>query len=84
MLDRVVDPHKAEMSNDEAVDLLQLLVDHTRKPEFHYFHAWREGDMTLWDNWRAMHCATGTKPGVKRLMHRTTIAGDVTLGRLAA
>ncbi len=84
MLDRVVDPHKAELSNDEAVDLLQFLVDHTRKPEFHYFHAWREGDMVLWDNWRAMHCATGTRPGVKRLMHRTTIAGDVTLGRLAA
>ena len=84
MLDRVVDPHLAGLSNDEAVDLLQYLVDHTRKPEFHYFHHWQEGDMVLWDNWRAMHCVTGTRPGVKRLMHRTTIAGDVTLGRLAS
>ena len=55
--------------------------DHTRKPEFHYFHVWRPGDMILWDNWRAMHCTTGTPPGVKRLIHRTTIEGDVTLGR---
>ncbi len=39
--------------------------------------------MVLWDNWRAMHCATGTKPGVERVIHRTTtIAGDATLGRV--
>jgi hypothetical protein len=27
-----------------------------------------------------MHRATGTRPGVKRLIHRTTIMGDATLG----
>lgn len=43
--------------------LLERQVAHIRKPEFHYFHRWRQGDMVLWDNWRAMHCATGTKPG---------------------
>jgi taurine dioxygenase len=81
-LERIVTPHKAGLSNDEAVELLERLVEHTRKPEFHYFHHWREGDMILWDNWRAMHCATGTKPGIERVIHRTTIAGDVTLGRV--
>lgn len=79
-LERVVTPHKAGLSNDEAVDLLQRLVEHTRNPEFHYFHSWKEGDMVLWDNWRAMHCATGTPPGVERVIHRTTIMGDATLG----
>jgi len=82
-LERIVAPHRAGLSNDEAVDLLQRLVDHTRKPEFHYFHQWQPGDMVLWDNWRAMHCATGTKPGVERVIHRTTIMGDATLGRMA-
>ncbi|MFT4518076.1 MAG: taurine dioxygenase [Halioglobus sp.] len=82
-LERVVAPHKAGLSNDEAVDLLQRLVEHTRKAEFHYFHQWQPGDMVLWDNWRAMHCATGTKPGVERVIHRTTIMGDATLGRAA-
>ena len=51
-------------------------------PEFHYFHQWQPGDMVLWDNWRAMHCATGVKPGVERVIHRTTIKGDATLGRV--
>lgn len=81
-LDRVITPQKAGLSNDEAIDLLQRLVDHTRKPEFHYFHQWREGDMILWDNWRAMHCATGTRPGVRRVINRTTITGDISLGRV--
>lgn len=81
-LERIVTPHKAGLSNDEAIELLENLVAHTRRPEFHYFHEWQEGDMVLWDNWRAMHCATGTKPGVERVIHRTTIAGDATLGRV--
>ena len=81
-LERIVAPHRAGLSNDEAVDLLQRLVEHTRQPEFHYFHRWQPGDMVLWDNWRAMHCATGTSPGVERVIHRTTIAGNATLGRI--
>ena len=81
-LDRVATPQQAGLSNDEAVELLQRLVEHTREPRFHYFHEWREGDMILWDNWRAMHCATGTAPGVRRVINRTTIEGDVTLGRV--
>ena len=80
-LDRVIEPEKAGLSEEEADALLRRLVAHTRKPEFHYFHSWRAGDMVLWDNWRAMHCTKGTKPGVKRLINRTTIAGDVMLGR---
>lgn len=80
-LDRVHEPRAAGLCHDEAMDLLRDLVAHIRKPEFHYFHEWREGDMVLWDNWRAMHCTTGTRPGVDRLIHRTTIEGDATLGR---
>jgi taurine dioxygenase len=81
-LERIVAPHRAGLSNDEAIDLLQRLVEHTRKPQFHYFHQWQPGDMVLWDNWRAMHCTTGTRPGVRRVIHRTTIMGDATLGRV--
>jgi taurine dioxygenase len=83
-LERIVAPHAAGLSNDEAIELLEYLVEHTRKPEFHYFHRWEPGDMVLWDNWRAMHCATGTEPGVQRVIHRTTIMGDATLGRVVA
>ena len=81
-LERIVAPHLAGLSNDEAIELLERLVAHTRQPEFHYWHTWEPGDMILWDNWRAMHCATGTAPGVERVIHRTTIVGDTALGRV--
>ncbi len=81
-LDRVVDPHAAGLSFDEAIDLLHALVAHVKRPEFVYFHRWRPGDMILWDNWRFMHCATGTRPGVHRVINRTTIEGEATLGRI--
>jgi taurine dioxygenase len=81
-LDRVITPQQFGLSNDESIELLERLVAHTKKPEFTYFHQWRQGDLVLWDNWRAMHCATGTKPGIKRVVNRTTIEGDVMLGRV--
>ncbi|PLW67230.1 TauD/TfdA dioxygenase family protein [Pseudohalioglobus lutimaris] len=81
-LDRVITPQQFGLSNDESIELLERLVAHGKKPEFTYFHKWQEGDMVLWDNWRAMHCTTGTRPGVKRVINRTTIEGDITLGRV--
>ena len=38
--------------------------------------------MVLWDNWRMLHCATGTPADETRLMERTTIGGDYGLGRI--
>jgi taurine dioxygenase len=81
-LDRVITPQRFGLSNDESIELLERLVAHTKKPEFVYFHQWRQGDMVLWDNWRAMHCTTGTKPGVRRVINRTTIEGKQQLGRV--
>ena len=81
-LDRIITPQRFGLCNDEAIELLERLVAHIREPEFHYFHRWRQGDMVLWDNWRAMHCTTGTKPGVRRVINRTTIEGDRMLGRV--
>ncbi|WP_372750062.1 TauD/TfdA dioxygenase family protein [Litorivivens sp.] len=68
----------------ESDALLHELVAHVTRPEFAYLHAWQEGDMILWDNWRFMHSAPGVKPGAKRLIHRTTILGDVVLGEAIA
>lgn len=81
-LDRVITPQQFGLSNDESIDLLERLVAHIRKPEFHYFHQWQKGDLVLWDNWRAMHCTTGTKPGIRRVINRTTIEGNTMLGRV--
>jgi taurine dioxygenase len=45
-----------------------------------YYHQWRPTDMLIWDNWRMIHCVSGSDPKYARLMHRTTIKGDYGLG----
>jgi len=35
--------------------LLRDLIDHATRPEFVYRHAWREGDLVIWDNRCTMH-----------------------------
>lgn len=70
-----------DMDPAESDELLAELVAHVTRDEFAYLHDWRPGDMILWDNWRFMHSAPGVKPGQHRLIHRTTILGDRTLGR---
>src|SRR5260221_2524777 len=35
--------------------LLRDLIDHATRPEFVHRHAWREGDLVIWDNRCTMH-----------------------------
>ena len=35
--------------------LLRDLIEHATRPEFVYRHAWREGDLVIWDNRCTMH-----------------------------
>src|SRR5262249_42717960 len=38
--------------------LLHALIEHATRPEFVYRHAWRVGDLVIWDNRATMHRAT--------------------------
>lgn len=65
------------MTREESAPLLAFLYDHATRPENVYRHAWRPGDVVMWDNRCTMHYAVHdydeTTP---RLMHRTTAAGE--------
>src|SRR5262249_38533432 len=37
--------------------LLRELMEHATQPQFVYRHAWREGDLVIWDNRATMHRA---------------------------
>jgi alpha-ketoglutarate-dependent 2,4-dichlorophenoxyacetate dioxygenase len=37
--------------------LLRDLIEHATQPEFVYRHAWRAGDLVIWDNRATMHRA---------------------------
>ena len=57
--------------------LLYELSQRADQPEFRLSHAWREGDVIVWDNRAVLHRATYYDTVKhKRFMQRTTIGGD--------
>ena len=56
--------------------LLDELIAHAIQPKYQYRHAWRQGDIVIWDNRSTMHKANADYPeDERRLMHRVIVAG---------
>ena len=70
-----------ELPGEEGRKLLDELIQHSLQSQFVYWHQYRPGDAVMWDNWRQMHAAQGTKGKYRRLMWRTTFTGMVEFGR---
>lgn len=68
------------MSEGESAALLGFLFEHMTKDDFIYRHKWQTNMLTMWDNRCVMHNATGGYDGHLRLMHRTTVKGEIPLG----
>jgi taurine dioxygenase len=66
-----------DVPEDESDRLLNAVYDHAEKPEFVYEHAWRVGDLLLWDNRCSSHARTDFPSTERRLMFRTTVDGNV-------
>jgi len=64
----------------KGVQLLASLYAHALKPEFIYAHAWRPGDVLVWDNLSLMHRAEDTSVSA-RVLHRTHTRWHGTPGR---
>lgn len=61
---------------EEGRALLDELTAYVAQPQFVYSHAWREGDLVIWDNRCALHRATPyDRTRHRRKLHRTTVAG---------
>lgn len=64
------------LSAAEAESLIGELSEFVDQPQFVYRHQWRPHDVVMWDNRCTMHRVTPWDPAERRVMHRTTIAGD--------
>jgi taurine dioxygenase len=60
----------------ESEALLDELWGYVARPEMAWEHAWRVGDLVLWDNRCTMHRRDAFDPGARRIMHRTQIKGE--------
>lgn len=68
------------MSYEDARARIDTLEDFATQPQFTYRHEWQDGDMVMFDNICVMHQAMPYDlAGSRRLLHRTTVAGDAPL-----
>lgn len=61
---------------DESRELLDAVIDHVKSAGVVYEHAWRPGDLIMWDNWCTMHARTDFPRDQTRLLRRYTIRGQ--------
>lgn len=65
------------MSHGEGHALLRELLAHATAEENAYYHAWRPGDVVLWDERATMHRNAGDfPPDQPRVMLRAMVAAD--------
>ena len=62
---------------DESRILIARLLEQTTRPDRVYRHRWQVGDLVMWDNRCVLHRGRPWDSARhKRVMHRTTVAGD--------
>jgi taurine dioxygenase len=74
------------MTGAESKPILDFLHQHNVRAEFCCRLRWRPGTLAMWDNRCLMHLAVNDYDGHRRLLYRTTIAGEIPagIGRAAA
>ena len=72
-----LDPNKTfaveGVAEDDTRAFLDELFEHVLRDEFIYTHAWRNGDVVMWDNARLMHRREAYDEALPRFAKRTTI-----------
>lgn len=64
------------MSEAESAPILERVKQHATRPEFTCRWRWQPGDLAIWDNRATLHYAINDYDGHRRLLHRTTFAGE--------
>jgi taurine dioxygenase len=67
----------AGMTEEESAPLLGYLFSHQIRPEFTCRFRWRVGSLAFWDNRAGQHYPLNDYHGMRRVMHRITLEGDV-------
>jgi taurine dioxygenase len=69
--------HFKGMTEEESRPLIDFLMARATRPEFHCRLRWAPRTLGMWNNPFVLHTAINDYPGYRRVMYRTTIAGQV-------
>ena len=69
--------HIKDVSTAESESTLSYLYTHMIQPEFICRRRWNQGDVGIWDNRCTMHYAIADYGNEERVIHRTTLVGDI-------
>ena len=69
-----------ELDESASEALLDALWAHATQPALLWTHDWLAGDTLIWDNRCLLHMALNDYDGSRRLLHRTTVAGERPVG----
>jgi taurine dioxygenase len=64
------------LPKEESDALLVELFDHQEQRQFQYAHAWRSGDLLIWDNRCTLHARRDFDATHLRKMRRVTVKGE--------
>lgn len=65
------------MTAEQSKELLDELLAWCTQPRFVLRHQWRVGDLVAWDNTGMLHRALPYESTSRRLLHRTTLVGEL-------
>ena len=75
-LGRRLNSYIFDLPVQESEKLLDELWAHTCQDKYVWQHKWRVGDLLVWDNRCTMHHRNAFSPNARRLMHKSTTAGE--------
>ena len=75
-LGRRLNSYIFDLPLDESEKLLDEIWAHTCQDKYVWEHKWKVGDLLVWDNRCAMHHRNAFPSDARRLMHKSTTAGE--------
>ena len=64
----------------ESRGLIERIMNHCTEPRFVYDHAWRAGDLVMWDNRATVHRGTEYDTALEpRVVRRTVVRGEAVI-----
>jgi taurine dioxygenase len=75
-VNRLMTDSIAGLPREESDRLLEELFAHQEQRRFQYEHAWRPGDLIMWDNRCTLHARTDFPATERRLLRRVVVQGD--------